>query len=146
MFAINDKGTLRPLTEKKIIGPKGEQASRQILDLWTPQELREWGIYEVAVDAIPEGHRVVSEQLMLDGDTVRLVYVTEVAPVVPPPNPVDEIGDVALKVILSLQNEIRELKGQAALKDVGELKTELRKTVKAELAEALPADDTPIKH
>lgn len=39
----------------------------------------------------------------------------------------------ALKVILSLQNEIRELKGKPALKDVDELKVESRKTVVSSL-------------
>ena len=50
------------------------------------------------------------------------------------PNPVDAFGDEALKVILSLQNEIREMKELPALKDVAELKAELRKTVRADVA------------
>lgn len=130
-FAKDDNGTLRFLTGHKIIGPKGEQASRQILDLWSAEELKAWGIYEVAVDAIPDGHRLVREELAWDGGTVRLMRTTEVSPIIPPSNPVDIFGDESLKVILSLQNEIREIKSLPALKDVEELKAELRKTVKA---------------
>ena len=128
MFAKDDNGTLHVLTGQKIIGPRGEQASRQILELWNAGDLKAWGVYEVAVDAIPEGHVPVSEELVKDGDTVRLVRVTEAAPVVPSLHPVDVVGDEVLKVILSLQNEIRELKALPPFKDVEEFKMELKKT------------------
>ncbi len=76
MFAKDDNGTLHILTGQKIIGPRGEQASRQILELWNAGELKAWGIYEVAVDAIPEGHVPVSEELVKDGDTAETLEVS----------------------------------------------------------------------
>lgn len=73
------------------------------------------------------------DEKIRDGDTVRFERVTEAAPVVESLNPADGFGDEAPKVILSLQNEIRELKGKPALKDVDELKVECRKTVVSSL-------------
>lgn len=53
---------------------------------------------------------------------MKLAHLTEAAPVVEPFNLVGEFGDEALKVVLSLQNEIREIKGKPALKDVEEIR------------------------
>lgn len=80
MFAKDDNGTLRLLTERKIIGPNGEQASRQILDLWTLAELKAWNIYPLTEDAVPAGKREVSRSLVRVGDTVNIAKVIEDIP------------------------------------------------------------------
>lgn len=144
MFAKDDNGTLQILNSPVIRGPNGEKWAASVLAYWSPEERKAVGIYEVAVDAMPDGHVLVSELLVKEGDMVRLERVTEIAPVIEPPNPVDIFGDESLKVILSLQNEIRELKGSPPLKDVAELKVELRKTVTA--GAALEAEAEPVRN
>jgi len=136
MFAIIENNISRILSERQIIGPQGQQASRQILELWSAGELAAWKIYDVVVDPIPKGHQLVSEELVLDNGGVRMARVTEVAPIIPPPNPVDVVGDYQLKIILSLQNEIRALQSKPALADVEALKVELKKTVTADVVAA----------
>lgn len=80
MFAKDNNGTLRLLTERKIIGPRGEQVSRQILDLWSAAELKAWNIYPMTEDAVPEGKREVSRSLVRMGDTVNIAKVLEDIP------------------------------------------------------------------
>ena len=136
MFAIIENNIPRILSERKIIGPQGQQASRQILELWSAGELVAWNIYDVVVDPIPNGHQLVSEELILGNGGVRMARVTEVAPIIPPPNPVDVVDNYQLKIILSLQNEIRALQSKPALADVEALKVELKKTVTADVVAA----------
>lgn len=156
MFAKDDNGTLRILTEAKIIGPKGQQASRQILELWSAAELKAWNIYPVTEDAAPEGKREVSRSLVRVGDTVHIAKVLEditgavrqvvgvngvvqsVFIGVPTPPEVkrdifadaalpvggaydakdkryDRLDIVTLEILFEVINDVRVLKGQAAI-------------------------------
>lgn len=123
MFAINDKGTLRPLTEQKIIGPKGEQASRQILELWSEAELKEWGIYKVAEPVIPEGERIASEELVLRAGKVEKAVVTEAIPVEVPPHFSEQLFPAMLEALLWLHNQT----ATKPLADIEALKAEMKK-------------------
>lgn len=98
MFAKDDSGALRILTERKIIGPEGEQASRQILDLWSAKELAAWGIYPMTEDAVPEGKREVSRSFVRVGDTVNIAKVLEDIPGAVP-HAIGENGTVTATII-----------------------------------------------